>query len=509
MSKPATTSEVESSRNDTLVLLGIAAWLLALHVVTNNQYGFHPDELATIDDARHLAWGYVVYPPLTPALARVAMEFFGTSMRSVRLFPALAQVLGALLAGLMAREFGGKRLAQVIAACAAAIAPMALASGTLLQYVALDYLCWVATFYFLVRLLRTGHPRWWLAIGAAIGFGLMTKYSMLFLIIGVVAGMLLTDARRHLRSRWLLCGVAVSLLIFLPNLVWQLQHNFISLEFLRKIHQRDIQQGFTATFLPDQFLLSTNVVTVPLWIAGLFFFFGKGEGTSFRLIGWTVAVTFGLLMIARARGYYAMALYPVLLAGGAVLQERWLASLSVRKGFAVRATTWVLLLTGGILAASVALPLAPMRSPWWARVVRINRNFREEIGWPDLVAEVARVRDSLPPYERSSVAILANTYGEAGAINFYGPAHGLAPAISGINNYWQRGYGEPPPQVLIVLGMSAAEAGSLFDICRVAGHVTNSWRVVNDETKYHPDILVCRTLRYPWPEFWQTFRTYG
>ncbi len=497
------------THTDTFILFALALGVVLLHTLTNGQYGFHRDELATIDDARNLSWGYVVYPPLTPFLARVALTLFGTSLRGARFFSALAQAISLVLSGLMARELGGRRLAQIVASLAVAVAPMALASGALLQYVAFDYLWWVLTAYFVIRLLRTDDSRWWLAVGASIGLGMMTKYTMIFLVAGIAAGVLLTTARRYLKSPWLWAGVGVSLLIFLPNLIWQIQHDFISLEFLRHIHQRDVRGGFNKTFLLDQFLMAANLVTIPLWVAGLLFYFRKPEGQRFRMVGWMVAVPFLLFMFAQGRGYYVAPVYPMLLAAGAVVEERWLASLSVGAARACQAFTLAALIAGGAAVAAVALPVAPVRTGWWKLAARVNRDLREEIGWPELVAEVARVRDALPPDDIGQVAILTGNFGEAGAIDLYGPAYGLPRAISGINNYWERGYGDPPPQVLIVVGLSAQYVNQLFDSCKLAGHLTNKFNVVNDETRDHPYIFVCRNLRYDWPEFWNHFRYYG
>ena len=245
-------------------LIFLALCLVALHTLTNGRYGFHRDEVATLDDARHLACGYVAYPPVTPLIGRLELVLFGTSLAGFRFFAAVAQGLVLVLAGLMARALGGGRLSQIVAALAAAIAPVALASGALFQYVAFDYLWWVSAAYCMIRLLQSEDPRWWPAIGAAIGLGMMTKYTMVFLAAGIVAGVLLTGARRYLRSRWLWCGVALSLLIFLPNLVWQIQHHFISLDFLASIHARDIRIGRTGNFLSHQFLVGANIFTVPL-----------------------------------------------------------------------------------------------------------------------------------------------------------------------------------------------------------------------------------------------------
>jgi len=497
------------TRTDTSILLALGLCLVFLHTITSGAYGFHRDELATLDDARHLAWGYVAYPPVTPFLGRLALELFGTSLRGVRFFSAVAQAAAVVLAGLMARELGGKRLTQIVAAMAVAIAPVSLGSGALLQYVAFDYLWWVLTAYFIIRLLRTQNPRWWLAVGAAIGLGMMTKYTMIFLVAGIAVGVLLTNARRYLKSPWLWVGVALSLLIFLPNLIWQIQHRFISLEFLNHIHKRDIRWGRTKDFLPDQLWIAANLFTVPLWVAGLIYYFRKPEGKPFRVIGWMAVVPFLLFLLAKGRGYYMGPVYPMLLAAGAVVEEGWLASMSATRARVWRGLTFAALAVGGVLVAGIALPMAPVNSGWWKVAVGVNGDFREEIGWPELVAEVARIRDSLPAEEQPKVAILGTNYGEAGAIDMFGAAYGLPKAISGVNSYWARGFGDPPPQTVIVLGMSADDANDLFESCELAGHTKNNYSVLNEETKDHPNILVCRKLRYPWPEFWKQFRYYG
>src|SRR5262245_1685558 len=154
---------------DTGILILSALSVVALHTATNGQYGFHRDELATLDDARYLAWGYVAYPPLTPFLAWLALELFGPSLTGLRFFSALAQSLAMVLAGLMARELGGSRPGQLLSAVAVAIAPISLTQGALFQYVSFDYLWWVLLAYLVIRLLKSEDPRWWLGIGAVIG----------------------------------------------------------------------------------------------------------------------------------------------------------------------------------------------------------------------------------------------------------------------------------------------------------------------------------------------------
>jgi hypothetical protein len=324
-----------------------------------------------------------------------------------------------------------------------------------------------------------------------------------------LAGVLLTPARRYLRSAWLWAGIVVALLIWLPNLIWQIQHHFIYLDFIRHIHERDVRIGRTEHFLIGQFLVTANPFTVPLWIAGLRFYFVSSDGKRYRLIGWTFIATFLIFYAAQGRDYYMAPAYPMLLAAGAVVAERWIASLRPRWAFAMRTLTWSAIGVGAILAVALILPIAPVNSPWWKAVNSGNDSFREEIGWQDLTRTVAAVRDKLPAEDRQRLGILAGNYGEAGAIDLYGPAYGLPQAISGIDSYWEHGYGNPPPETLIVVGISRSFLERHFESCELVAHNTNRYGVLNEETKDHPDIFLVRRLREPWPEFWKKFQYFG
>jgi hypothetical protein len=496
---------------DTGILVSLAAARIVLHLLTNghSDLGFHRDELATIDDARHLAWGYVAYPPFTPFVGRMALILFGPSIAAIRFFPSLAQGIALVLTGWMARDFGGRRAAQIVAGLAVAIAPVSLASGALFQYVSFDFLWWVLLAWMTIRLLASNNPRWWLGIGAAIGLALMTKYTIVFSAAGIAAGLLVSRVWRLLRTPWLWAGALLAALIFLPNLVWQVQHGFISLEFLRFIHARDIRIGRTDAFLLHQLFIGANPFTLPLWVAGLYFFFVSPRGKPFRAIGWMFVVPMLLFVIAKGRDYYLAPAYPMLLAGGAILWEGWIDSMRTRPAGVARTATGVALLLGAIIAAACILPIGPVNSHWWYAVGVKNDDLREEIGWPELVAAVAGIRDALPADEKPRVGILAANYGEAGAIDLYGPAYGLPQAISGTNSYWLRGYPEPPPQTLIVVGLSRRSVDRLFESCELAGRNTNRFGVENEESKDHPDIFVCRRLRQPWPECWKQFQAFG
>jgi hypothetical protein len=491
-----------------LILLALARVLL--QVFTNGTYGFHQDELVTLDAAaHHLAWGYVAWPPVTPFLARISLTLFGPSLIGLRSFAVLAEGLVMLLTGLMVRDLGGGRWAQILGAVAVATSPLSIVQGGLFQYETLDYLCWVLLAFMVIRLLKSEDPRWWLGIGAAIGLGMLTKYTIAISVMGLVAGTLVTQNRRYITSPWLWGGALLALMIGLPNLIWQFQNGWISLYFLASIHTRDIQAGLTSSFLADQLLFNFNLVMLFLVIAGLYYFFFSPAGRRYRMMGWMYVVPFILLILIQGKGYYLAATYPMLAAGGAVWWEGRLARLTSRGwARAGRWVTWSILSLFAALLIATELPVAPLGSAWWDVISKSNDQLKSEVGWPELVQQVAKAYNSLPDSERSHAAILAASSGEIGAIDLYGSAYGLPRVISGFNSYWQYGYGNPPPQTLIVVGFDHDLLVNFHD-CKLIAPIAVPFNIQNDEATDHRSIYLCHNLLLPWPVFWQHFQYFG
>jgi 4-amino-4-deoxy-L-arabinose transferase-like glycosyltransferase len=508
MNKSQSLSTLLSSDIGILVLLALARILL--QVSTNGQYGFHQDELVTMDIAtRHLAWGYIAWPPVTPFLARVALSLFGPSVIGLRSFAVLAEGIVMLLAGLMVRDLGGGRWAQILGAVAVATTPNSIIQGGLFQYETLDYLCWVLLAFTIIRLLKSENPRWWLGIGAVIGLGMMTKYTIAFSVVGVVVGTLATRNRRYLTSPWLWGGALLALVIWLPNLLWQFQNHWISLYFLASIHTRDMQAGLTSSFLIDQILFNFNPVMLFLVIAGLSYFFFAPAGQRYRMLGWMYIVPFILLILTQGKGYYLAATYPMLAAGGAVWWEGRITRMdNARWVHTWQWATWGVLSAFAALLIATELPVAPLGSAWWDMISKNNAELKSEVGWPELVQQVAKAYNSLPADERSGTAILAASSGEIGSIDLYGPAYGLPKVISGFDSYWQYGYGDPPPQTLIVLGFPTSLLANFQD-CTFIAPITTPFNIQNEETIHHRSIYLCHNLRQPWPEFWQHFQYFG
>ena len=496
-------------KSDLAVLLLIALMSVAVHTATNGQYGFHRDELQTLDDAQHMDWGFVAYPPITPLIGRLELVLFGTSLIGFRFFAAVAVSTAMVLAGLIAKELGGERREQVLAAVATGVAPVAMAQGAVFQYVSFDYLWGVLATYFLVKLCKSGDPRWWLAIGLTLGLGMETRYTAGFLTLGIVAGVSLSDARKYLLSKWLWLGAGMALLLFLPNVIWQAHHDFISLDFLRHLHERDVRQGRNKGFLVGQILLCVNVVTMPLTAAGLWFLSAREHGRKHALVVWACIITFVLFWIAKARFYYTAPIYPALLAAGSVAFGNWMKTAIRWKALFLNGLQWAGIAASGALFALFVMPIAPFGGDAWRITSKLHDQFREEIGWTDLAENVARVYNSLPPEERAKTGILTGNYGEGGALNLYGPALGLPHAMSGTNSFWYRGYDPREPQTVIVVGLEEEEVHANFASCTVAAKNANPFGVENEESRDHPDIYLCRGLKRTWAEFWKKFRRYG
>jgi hypothetical protein len=322
-------------------------------------------------------------------------------------------------------------------------------------------------------------------------------------VIGLIIAVLLTSARKYLFSKWLYLGAGLALLTCLPNLIWQIQHDFIALKYLSAIHTRDIAWGRADDFLVNQLIETTNPFSLPLWIAGLIACLVAASMKRFRMLGWMFLVTFALFLLNRGRSYYTAPAYVMLLAAGCVWFEGWLqarAEKTRRVGFGI---LWSLQIVGSLIAVILMKPIAPINSPLWEFTSGVNEEVTEMVGWQDLTAQVAQVYQTIPENEKPRTVILVGNYGEAGALDLYGKQYGLPRVISGTNSLWYRGYGDPEPETVIVVGFERAYAANFFTHCESAGTVTNQYGVRNEETTHHTGLYVCRQPRRPWSAMWK------
>ena len=485
-----------SARSEVVVVGGMALAVLALHLATNGLYDFHRDSLYYMDSARHPAWGYVDYPPITPTIARFSLWLFGPSVWGLRLWPSLAGSLMVALTALIARELGGGRFARLLAALGAATSLVLLGANWLFQTVTFDEVVWLFSLWVTARLLRTGDRRLWLALGATVGVGLETKYTIIGLVFGLAAGIVATPMRRALLTPWPWLGVAPAIAIFAPNLLWQLANDWPSLQFTLNHKSAQSLDFSPVTFLVQQLVL-IGPVAIPLWVAGLWWLLSS---PARRLLGIASLATF-LLYMFTGKSYYVGPLHPFLIGCGACALEAWTAE----RRRQLRPLAAGALTVQAVVLLPLGLPVLPEAQMARSPLAQARTDFAATVGWHDLVSQVASVYNALAPDERSRAVILANNYGEAGAVNTYGGAAGLPTAYSGeLSYYYWRPKAMPGP--VVAIGYDLAFLRTLFASCDMVATITNSYGLHNEE--YGLPISVCRQPKFPLDALWSRLKAF-
>ncbi|MCZ6727979.1 MAG: glycosyltransferase family 39 protein, partial [Acidobacteria bacterium] len=394
----------------TPVAWGLAAAQMLLRLLTHGNYGVFRDEFYYLACADHLAWGYVDHPPLSIALLWLQRALFGDSVIALRLLPTLAAGFLVLMTAVLARELGGGRFAQGLAALTAASVPQYLGMTGFYSMNAIDLVVWVLVLWLVARVVITDDPRLWLPVGLVAGLGLLNKISVLLLGLGLVVGLLATPLRRHLRSRWLWLGGGLAGLLFLPHLIWQMVHGWPTLEFIANAIRYKIAALSTLDFLATQ-VMDMSPFLLPLWLAGLLYLLFDKQGRRFRVLGLIYVAVLVVLIALRGKPYYLAPTYPVLLAAGCVATGRLLAHGRRRW---LRPVLVVFLLLTGALTAPMAAPILPVeRFIAYQRALRMQPtsaednvlgplppHFADRFGWQELTTAVVAVWKSLPEEER-------------------------------------------------------------------------------------------------------------
>jgi hypothetical protein len=476
------------SRSDLSATLVVAAGVLVLHAALSGRYGFHRDELYYLAAGRNPALGYVDQPPVVPLLARAITAVAGNHLWPLRLVAGAVHVAVVIVAAMIARELGGRGRAMALSALATATAPLFLATGGLFQTVLFDQLWWALAILLVVRLLADrSDARWWLAVGVAFGLGLETKWTMALLGLGLAAGFMATPAgRRQLRSPWLAAGVAVALALWLPNLVWQGLNGWPIVEFSRNNNANVRDEDGRLGFLFQQIVL-VGPLALPLAASGLVWLWRR---SPWRILAVTVASVALVLVVVGGKAYYLGPTYVLAFAAGSVAAERW-AGAEPRRWHTV---IGALVLNGLIPLAAVA-PVAPIDA-YAVAFHDLNDELGEQVGWPEMVDQVARVATVLPAGEQAGLRVITASYGEAAAIDLYGPARGLprGTALSAHNSYaeWWPEDGSPRGAVIFVR-YRRATVERYCDALGPVAIVSNPWEVPNEVAG--APMLVCHRLR--------------
>jgi hypothetical protein len=493
-----------------LVLLQ-AALKLALHVAVNlrTPYGLHRDELLYLGMGRHLRlWG-MDFPPAIAIVAEVSRTLLGDSLTAIRFFPAVFGSAVLVLAALIARELGGGRVAQGLAAFCVLTSPLFLRSANMLQPVVMDQLIWTAALYALVRLCRGYGPGGWLLLGLVLGLGVLTKFSVAFIGLAIVVGVLASPLRVALLTPWPWVGLASALAIGAPSLVGQIRLGFPVLAQMADLRASQLERIGPGDFLLGQLLWGPALA---LAIVGLYGLLAGPALRPFRAIGWSCVAAFAMLVLLQGKPYYAGPLYPALFAAGAAHFERAADGLL---GEILQAGTIALLFAFGIVTFPLGVPILP--PPEMARyanalgvkaAVRTNtgelgslpQDYADMLGWEEQVATVARVYHTLPDDQRKHAVVVAGNYGEAGALDFYGPRYGLPEVVSPAGSYWFFGPGDRPGKVVITIGVPRDDLRRFFDSVVTAAAVSHAWTVEEERNlTVNVGTRPRRTLQQIWP----------
>ena len=493
-----------------------AAGAFLVHLLTANRYGYFRDELYYAACGQHLAWGYVDHAPLIAVICWFARRLLGDSLYALRLFPALSAAAKVLLAAWMVREFGGRRFAHLLAAVVVLFCPIYLTMDSFLSMNSFEPLFWMGCVAVAIRIANGGSRRLWLLFGAIAGIGILNKHSTLFFGLAFVLALLITSGTRYLRNPWIWLGALIAFLIFLPNLLWEIAHQFPTIEVLHNAARFKNAPVSWYGFVAEQALL-VHPLAFPVVLAGLWFFFTSKEGRAYRFLGWTYVLVLVQMLILKGRIYYVAPIYPVLFAGGAV----WIENLIERRNWEwARQAIVIPLAVGGIVAAPLALPILPVGAAaaysnfWDIHNVRVENYdsgrlpqfFADMFGWPHQVKVVASVYRGLPAEDRAHCSILAANYGEAGAIDYFGPSYGLPRAISPHNNYYLWGSGDSADDVVIAVGMDLHKLGLLFGDVQKAATIEDP-DAVPDENNL--PVYICRNPRIPLSQAWPWLKFFG
>ncbi len=493
-----------------LIALLVGAKLL-VHVATAGRYGYFRDELYFLDCGRHLDWGYVDCAPLIAVYAKIAL-LLGGSLPVLRTLAALAGAARVALTMVLARELGGGRFAQALAGLCALAAPIYLGMDSILTMNGFESLFWMGCVSFLIRIVRTGDSRLWVWFGVLAGLGLENKHSTLLFGGAVVAALLLTRERRELAKPWIWIGAGLALLLFLPNILWQVRHGFPTIEDLQNVKRMGKNVVLSPLEFVGQQILLLHPLLFPVWLAGLVSFL-FGRASRLRVLGWTYLVLLVLMIVLKAKNYYLTPIYPMLFASGAVAVEGWLERRAWSRGrtWPKAAIATYVVAAGAILAPAILPFLPPEKLLAYQRRLHVapprtevrhegplDQGLGDQFGWPELVADVARIYQSLPPEERARTGVFASNYGEAGALHLFGPAYGLPPAICAHQNHYF--WGPPSTQYDLLIWLQWGRE-SISRRCRSvekAGEHFHPWGMEEENRA----IYLCRGLRVPLAEQW-------
>jgi hypothetical protein len=488
-----------------LLVLLLALVKLGIHCYYNNRYDFFRDEFDYLACARHLAWGYVDQPPLVPFLARVSLATLGDSLRAIRFLPSLAMSATVVLTAALARELGGRAGALILAAAAVAVAPVFLVDASLLLTNDLEPLLWAGCAYFAILAVKRDQPRYWFWFGVVAGIGMEEKYSIGVFGFAIFVSLLLTEQRKFLLNKWIWLGALAAFVIFLPNLLWNVHHHFPFVQLMHNIKAegRDIALTPLQYFLQQCLLMQP--LAAPIWIAGVCAFLFWRTLRPYRFLGLSYVVSFAVFAVLHGKNYYLAPIYPMLFAAGSVLFEH---AVDRPRLAWLKYVVPVLILAGGVWAAPLVMPIIPAdqleafldkfpikvpRSEHSHLGAALPQHFADQFGWHEIVSGTNAAWQRIPAAERADCAIFAQDYGQAGAIDWFGPKYGLPASLSGHQTWFLWGPRNYSGNCMIVLDDHAETLGKIFNSVEFVGYTPDNPYALEK----HLPIFICKDPKKP------------
>jgi hypothetical protein len=491
--------EKNYNRSAKAVLYGVygcaAVGVIALHLATNRTLGFHTDELYYLACGRHPALGYVDFPPVVPLLARLETGFLGVTPWTLRLLPSLLGGFMVALSGAFVRRLGGSLRLQGIALLAAVAAPYLLGTNWVFQTVTFDQVTWMVSLYWFLCLVIDRRPRYWTYLGITLGIGLEVKYTIVGLIAGIGVAVLLTPSlRMELRTKYPWIAAAIALLIWSPNLIWQIVNGYPSLIYITN------HRGSTGG--PVVYLIEFGVYfffLIPLWLAGMISLF---RSRLLRPIGIACAVPL-LLFLFVGKSYYAAGTIPIALAQG-------LMAISRIKRPRLRSGLQIAVVVSSVLEFVtfflLVVPVTPPDRIHALRLDTVNEVFADSVGWDDIAKQVTTIYDDLPASERRNTVIISAYYGVPGALQIYGNPNDLPVAISPqLSDFYWLPNSLTATDALMV-DYQPSDVAWMCTSPKVIAHLTVPYDVQGLEQG--APVTFCQ-LKAPIPQIWRRLRNFS
>jgi hypothetical protein len=494
---------------DLLWVISISVITLLVHLFTYNNLGFHRDEFLYLALGQHLATGYWSNPPMIGLISYLSQLLPGDPLFNTRLFPAIAGAILVLLTGLMARELGGKLYAQVLACLSISVSLLILRGYSMLQPVPFDILCWTLIFFWFLRYINTHKPMYLLLIGMTFGLGMLNKYMMVFLAAGFFVAVLFTPYRRLWINKYTWYAILIALLLFLPNLIWQYNHDFPVVRHMQELKYNQLVNVKRANILIDQILMFT--IGSLIWISGLIWLLFNRKTKEFRVFGFIYLTVLVIFLILRGKSYYMAGLYPFMFSAGGVSWERLLKS----SGWRITVMALVVFLSVPLIPGGIPIMSANNLAGFYAKIPPkmgaevllrwedgkmhpLPQDFADMLGWDELANIVINACDTIR--DKNRIMIYAENYGQAGAIDHFGKPFNLPQVISFSDNYLLWASDSIPSGrdlFFYVNNELGGDINSLFAQIDSIGSITNPYA-----REFGTTVYLCRSPRADFRHFW-------